>query len=328
MRITTVLFAVFALGCKGGDDGDKAKDTDVKDDGCPTEIVEFHPADADGAVYYRTAIEFTLVDGDGSESITVIGPGGDLAGTSSIVEGKVVFTPSTPLESSSQYTVTLDWCTGPTTTTWTTSEVGAAVDGPALINSTFTLDLQSGRFIDPPGIGDLIQQSIPSDLSILIGVMDVVDNDIWMMGALGLGDDTQDVCQPSIDFPVAADFTENPYFIVGPDEIELELEGILVKIEDLMISGAFGPEGAYLAGAALAGEIDSRGLSELIGATGDDDAICDLAITFGVTCTPCSSDSEPYCMTVFVDSIDADGVPGVTLVTVEQEDVDGNIDCD
>ncbi len=328
MRISTVLLLSLALGCKGNDDDAEPKDSgDTTGDSCPTEILEFHPMDGDSAVYYRTAIEFTLADGDGSESVAVTGPSGDVAGTSAVVENKVVFTPDAPLESNTVYTVTLDWCTGRTITSWTTSEVGGPVDESALIGSTFSLDLASGRFIEPPGIGPLIQQQIPGDLSVLIGVTDVSGGEIMMMGALGLADDSQDMCQPSIDFPVAADFSENPFFIVGPDTMELTFEGITVAIEDLMISGAFGPDGAYLAGAALAGEIDSRPLVGLVGATGDDGAICDLAVTFGVTCEACASDGEPYCLSVFVDSIDAEGVPGVTLVPVTDEDVLNNPSC-
>ena len=327
MRFSTLLFISLAISCKGDDATTTDSGDDDDDVGCQTEILEFFPADGDGAVYYRTAIEFTLSDADGSESIAVSSTSGDVAGTSAMIDSKVVFTPDAPLLSSTQYSVTLDWCTGPTTTQWTTSEVGGPVDDNGLIGSTFSLDLASGRFVDPPGIGPLIQQQIPGDLSILIGVADIVGSDISIMGALGLGDDTQDLCLPSIDFPVAADFSENPYFVVGPDRLELTIADITVAIDDLMISGAFGPDGAYLAGAVLAGEIDSRPLVGLVGATGDDGAICDLAVTFGVTCQTCASDSEPYCLSVFVDSIDADGVPGLTLVSVDQAAVDANIDC-
>mgnify|MGYP006928191190 CR=1 FL=1 len=316
-----ILAAAMMVACGSGDgDGDSGTtgDDDDDDNGCQ-DILEFFPADGETAVYYRTAIEFTLESTDGSEVITVDGA----TGTSTIVDNKVVFTPDTVLSPSTSYNVTLDWCGGPTSTTWTTSAVGGAADEADLIGSTFALDLGSGRFVTPAGIGPLIQQQL--EQPILIGVVDITGTDLQMMGALGLTDETQDMCSPSIDFPVAADFSENPYFVIGPDAITLDIEGIEILIEDMVISGAFAPDGTYVAGATLAGAIDTRPLAGLVGATGDDNAICDLVVTFGVACEACPDQSN-FCLSVFVDNMQADGVPG-SLVPVDQAAIDANTDC-
>jgi len=321
-KYLVVLAAAMLVACGGKDkDGtDTSVAGDDDDDSC-VDILEFFPADGDGAVYYRTAIEFTMEETDGSESITVDG----LDGSSAVVDNKVVFTPTGNLDPSTSYTVTLDWACGPTSTTWTTSAVGAAANEDDLIGSTYALDLATGRFVYPAGIGPLIQQEL--EQPILMGVTDITGSDLQMMGALGTTGTppAQDMCAPSIDFPVAADFSENPYFVIGPEQITLDIEGIEIEIEDMIISGAFAPDGSYVAGATLAGAIDTRPLAGLLGATGDDDAICDLVVTFGVACEACP-DQTDYCLSVFVDNMVGDSVPG-SLVEVVQDDIDNNGDC-
>ena len=316
-----ILAAAMMVACGGG--GDDGTDTssagdDDDDDGCQ-DILEFLPGDGESTVYYRTPIEFTLESTDGSESITVEG----VDGTSAIVDNKVVFTPSAPLAPSTSYTVTLDWCGGPTTTTWTTSEVGGAADESTLSGGTYALDLGGGRFVTPAGIGPLIQAQL--EQPILVGVTDSTGGELQMMGALGLTDETQDMCTPSIDFPVPADFTQNPYFVIAADSLTLDIEGVEIMIEDMIISGAFAPDGSYIDGATLAGSIDTRPLAGLLGDTGNPDAICDLVVTLGVTCETCP-DGTDYCLSVFVDSMQAELVPG-TLVAVDQAAIDANPDC-
>jgi len=316
-----ILAAAMMVACGGG--GNDGNDTsaagdDDDDNGCQ-DILEFWPADGDSAVYYRTPIDFTLESTDGNETITVEG----VDGTSSVVDNKVVFEPSAPLAPSTSYTVTLDWCGGPTTTTWTTSEVGGEVAESTLIGSTYALDLGSGRFVYPAGIGPLIQSQLTQP--VLIGITDIAAGELSMMGALGLTDQTQDMCTPSIDFPVPADFNANPFFVIDADSLVLDIEGVEIMIEDMNISGAFSPDGDYIAGATLAGSIDTRPLAGLVGATGDENAICDLVVTLGVTCETCPDGSE-FCLSVLVDSMQADMVPG-TLTAVDEAAIDANPDC-
>ena len=316
-----ILAAAMMVACSGGDNGSPDTDGAGDDDdgnGCQ-DIVEVWPNDGEDSVYYRTPIEFTLASTDGSESITVEG----LDGTSAVVENTVVFTPTAPLTPSTSYTVSLDWCGGPTTTTWTTSDVGAEVSESTLVGATYALDLGSGRFVYPAGIGPLIQSQL--EQPILIGVTSIDASELSMMGALGLTDLTQDMCTPSIAFPVPANFDENPYFVIDADSITLDIEGVEVMIEDMNISGAFAPDGSKIAGATLAGAIDTRPLAGLLGATGDDNAICDLVVTLGVTCETCPDGSE-YCLSVLVDSMEAEMVPG-SLVEVDQAAIDANTDC-
>ena len=51
-------------------------------------------------------------------------------------------------------------------------------------------------------------------------------------------------------------------------------------------------------------ELDFRatglGLSDALG-TDDPDTICSLLTTFGITCLPCFSDAEPYCMSLRIE---------------------------
>lgn len=317
----------FGLLAACGGDKDDSGDTDTTGTdpvvGCQNEIVDMFPADASADVYYRTSVEFTLETVGGSEAITVTSGGADVAGSTSTVDNRVIFTPNDPLAPSTTYDVSLDWECGPTAVAWTTSAVGAPVDEAALEGNAYVIDLASGRFVQPAGVGELIKQQL--DQSILIGVTSVGGGEIGMMGALADTMNMQDMCTPSIDFPVAADFSENPFFSVGPDTTTLNVSGIEITIDDLVVSGAFSADGTTIEGAVLAGAIDTRPLATLVNST-DEGAVCELVATFGVACEPCG-DGEPYCLSIYVDSMVAELAAGVTLEEVTEDDVAANPDC-
>ena len=151
------------------------------------------------------------------------------------------------------------------------------------------------------------------------------------MGALGIegaSPAAQDTCEETIDFPTAADFTDNPFFAVGPDTTTLSVEGLDVTIDDLLISGAFSPDGSYIAGATLAGAIDTRPLVGLIDPEGGENTICDLVATFGVACEACSDGSGDFCLTLLVNDISAEELPGTTLVSRSADDIAADATCD
>lgn len=277
----------------------------------------FPAADATG-VYYRSSLEATFSEVDDTAIITVTSAAGEVAGTTAWDDKTLVFTPDAPLAASTEYTMSILYSCGEPSVSFTTSEVGSAVDNAGLVGKTYNLDLASGRFIKPAGVGSILGQYI-GDTTILLGVTSATSTNIEMIGAMGVkGADpaAQDMCIPTIPFPVA-DFAGNPYFEVGPETTTLTVESYSVTIEDLFVSGAFGPGGAYIAGATLAGVIDTRPLVPLVDPDGGDGAICDLSAAMGIVCEPCG-DGEPYCLEIEVDSMSAALVDGVTLTEVAE----------
>ena len=92
------------------------------------------------------------------------------------------------------------------------------------------------------------------------------------------------------------------------------------------MSGAFDPAGAVISGAVLAGSIDTRPLVPLIDENGGENAVCELVGTFNIQCETCATGGD-FCLSLLVDSMAAEEVPGVTVIAVTEADVTANPDC-
>jgi len=322
MRTTsaiTLLTCLALTACNG--EGDETGETGVV---CDNTVTLFPAKDATG-VYYRTSIEAAFAKADETATLAVAAGSEAVAGTTSWNDAgtTLTFTPDAPLNPSTQHTASVTHECGDANVDWTTSDVGTAVDVD-LAGKAYSMDLTSGRFLQPEGIGALIQNYIDTD--ILMGVTSADDTTIQMIGAVANGETpaAQDVCEPTFDFP-AADFAANPFFTVGPESTAITIQGYTVTITDLMISGAFSPDGSYVDGAVLAGSIDTRPLVPMLDENGGDDAICVLASSLGINCEECAEDGGMFCLTLYVDSMTAEEI-GTSLVEVV--DPSTNPDCD
>lgn len=313
--VALVSLALTGCGKKDSDDSGTPTGTAGGTSACSGTVTAFPEANA-ADVYYRTSVEFTMSAVESGASITLTTGGTDVAGTSSVVDDRVVFTPSAPLSPSTTYEATLTWSCGPTTVSWTTSAIGEPTDPASLVGKAYSLDLGAGRFVEPPGVGDVIGSFL--DTEVLLGVTAADAATVHIMGALGDGNGNQDVCEPSFDFPVDADFSENPFFIVESDKLDLDISGVVVSIEDLEVSGAFSADGSEVAGASLRGTLDVSILADLVG-----DDPCSLLVAFGVTCQTCSDGVTETCLSVFVDSMVAEEVNG-PLEMIDQATADAN----
>lgn len=312
---TAALAACLALfACKGPEDTDI---TDVPTQiECETVSNQF-PGDGSAAVYYRTSISWNFTAVDETAAVTLTGPNGAVAGTGSFTGNTYVWNPGTPLDPSTTYQLSLSFCGGEKTadTSFTTSGVGASTDVATLTGKTYLLDLTAPdvNFIEPPGVGSLLQAQLDG-VSVLVGVRTANATQIDMIGAIG--DDStppqQDLCTESIPFPLA-DFDENPYFEIGPEDTTITVAGLSVSIDDLKISGAFSPDQTVIAGAVLEGKVDTRPLVDLFAEGGADDAVCTLVGQFGVNCEDCGG-GEVFCLSLKVNNINAEILANTTLV--------------
>ena len=342
--LTTAGIGSFGGGCGTKCDSGEIYDsaTDTCDVPCDNSIDDIFPATDSTDAYYRGTIEVTFDDMEDDAEFTVTGPDGAVAGDSAWNGDTLVFTPSAPLTESTAYTISIDYsCADGVESAFTTSEVGEATNSSALVGKTFALDLGSGRFVEPQGIGSILGDFIEQD--VLIGVKAADDTNIDMIGAIaseGSDPPAQETCDPTIEFPQAG-FDENPFFEIGPETTTLSVAGYSVTIDGLLISGAFGPDGDYISGSVLSGTIDTRPLVPLLDGNADcsddaprccdedldsscdpaddvegccdEDQICDLAFQIGVSCIACESDSEDFCLSLFVDSLQAVEVSNLTL---------------
>jgi len=326
--------------CDGKDcDTATGEDCDTDTGGeCDNEIDSVFPENGELQAYFRTTVEVTLEEPEADATLTLTdSAGNEVPGQLTVDDDTLIFVPDAALAPSTEYNVNVDFSCGMPSTTFTTSEVGSDIDASTLEGNTYSLDIASGRFVEPAGIGSILGDFI--DQEILIGVQTADATDIQMIGAIGDGG-AQGECDPTIGFP-SATFAGNPFFQIGPETTTLSVAGYTVTIEDLEISGAFAPDASYIAGAVLAGTIDTRPLVPLVNAEADcsdgaprccdtdidpncnpdddvdgccdEDYICDLATTLSVSCISCTTDGEDFCLSLYVDSMQAEIIAGTTI---------------
>jgi len=327
--IVALCGALALVACKGPDDTETDTDTDTDTNtGCTITASDAIPADGATNVYYRTTLEWTFSDADTSAAVTLATGGTDVPGSGEWFDNTYVWTPSAALDPSTTYDVNLSFCDGANSvdSSFTTSVVGTSVPEADITGAAYSLDLASGRFVQPAGVGALLQQQLT--VEILIGIASISGTDLTLQGALaedGSNPPVQDLCTESIDFPVA-DFSDNPFFEVGPQTTTLSVQGLEITIDDLFVSGAFAPDGSSISGAVLAGSIDTRPLVDLIEPGGDDDAVCLLVQTFGIACEPCTGGGD-FCLSLLVDSIQATEIAGLTVVNRTADDIANDPVC-
>lgn len=325
MRLTTIIMALGALGLSACADNstDTSKPGETGSSDCENQIKSTYPADGEQQADYRTTIEFKLDEADSSATIS----SATVQGTQSVSEDglTVIFTPSAPLTPSTEYTFDFSYCAGETSITFRTSEVGSAVDAATLTGNTYLVNLGDAEITDPPDVGDILKQYIT--VGILIGVTGGDSTSLDMIGALDNDATTepdQQYCDPTIAFPTAADFSQNPYFEISGDKVSLDVAGMTVDLQDLVIGGTFAPDGSYFSGGILQGTVDTRAFDSIAG--GEEGAVCSLVSSFGVECEACSSDGAAFCLTIKARNITADLASGVVLVPIEGNNCEGCVE--
>lgn len=349
LRMSTLLagLAVVATACGGDkdDDGTDGTGTDDTDTTCVSGIAYTFPEQNSTTAFYRTGIEvgFNQIESDSSTLTLKDGAGADVAGAVSYsTDGKVAyFTPAADLMPSTQYTLSVTYsCEKTADISFTTTATGADVDAASLIGKTYSVDFLSGRITEPAGVGDLLTGLLAGQepIYILVGPTEVTDDGkIEMIGALGAMDGAdviQDECTPSIVFPIPADYSDNPYFTIAGNDVSIEVEGFALEIATLELGGAFSPDGSSIDGLSIDAFADTRPLVALLGEDigidpSDPAGLCTFisGLLPTVTCQDCGGGDEPYCLKLVIDSMTGEELPGVTLMEITQEDVDGNPTC-
>ncbi|TNE88506.1 MAG: hypothetical protein EP330_14125 [Deltaproteobacteria bacterium] len=303
-------------------DADTDTDTDTDTDPCTqNSVVEVFPANGVTNAYYRTRVDVTLDNPDPTATLALSTGSSAVGGSASQVEDRLSFVPDAPLAPATAYDVAVTYANGACSvdTRFTTSEVGGSLsDTSSLVGKAYDVDLASGRFVEPPGIGSLLGKYL-GDVTFYLSPKRINATELTMIGALGNDAGTgQSVCDPTMDLP-AADFTEDPYFDIDAtgSTTNLTFQGVTTAIDDLRISGAFAPDGSYISGMVFAGSVDTRPLVDLVEEGGNPDAICELASAIGVQCEDCGG-GEVFCLSVYVDNVSAVEATGVTIT--EQAD--------
>ncbi len=329
MNKTLWFAAMFGLvACSNDGKGDSGADGggDGGSSACDIQATNFLPGDA--SAHYRDDIGWTLSAADASASISLSDSGGTDVGGSTWTadDGKVYFTPDSPLTPSTSYTSVISFCDGGGSEShdFSTSDVGTPVSCD-LTGRGYRVALGQANFVEPAALGGLIGSLLEQD--ILLGVEAVADTELTMLGAISVdAGGKQDYCNPSIAFP-PAEFS-NPTVQIGPQDTTIDAAGVQVTINGLEMTGDFAPDCSYFGGGTLSGELDARDLAVLLAdLTGSEDpaVACSTLEGFGVTCGPCASDGEPFCVSIVANQITAESDADSTVECVP--DVDCHTSC-
>ena len=298
--------------------------TTTFDPACADVVVATWPENGRLNAFYRTTIEFFLNPAPtGSEVLIVADNGVPVPGSTVHHSDRVEFVPDDPLNANTTYSVELQDCP-PSVVTWSTSPTGAPIDPTTAIGTVYAVDLDSGRWIEPPGVGSLLTGYLTVD--VMVGIEDADASALTVLGGVSEeGTQNQDLCSETVMFP-PADFTDNPYFELGPSDIAIGVLGTSIDMYDLFLSGAFRPDFTGMEGATLEGQLDTRGLVPLVDPFGPPDAVCTLLVTFGVTCGPCVSGVGDYCVDAVVDDLAVPQVAG-PLIERTATDILNDVNC-
>lgn len=308
-------------GADGGDDSGAPPDDTGDGETCGVAVEETVPADGATDADWRARLEFHLDEPDATALVVT-----DIPGHQEVhVDGDVIYwVPDAPLAPGTTYTATLEYCGGSPTLTFTTSSLGTPLeDGASPVGTAYALDVLDARVVEPGGIGAVFA-IYTGDLLLEVGAADGAG--IALTGAPVDSDASapaQDLCMPSADFALG-DFSASPWFESGVAHLSLGLAGFHIELEEARVSGTFASDARSIGGATLSGWMDTRPLAPLIDSE-NEAAICEMALSFGDTCTSCPSDGEPFCLYYQLDQIDGAAVPGLALQDVAGEGCDG---CD
>lgn len=321
MRRSIWLLGSLAGGCEPNeDDGPTGGDT------CAIVVQQAFPEEGATDVFYQTDVHFLLSSPDETATITIteVASGVSVPGTTTIEGTLVTWSGDQDLEPQESYVATLSFSCGDETRSWTTSNAGEPVSDPQdLVGNVYSIDLEEGHWVEPYNVGVLLGAFL-ADVEILVSPVDVGAT-ITMRGALGDGTGEQDLCAVSIPFPPAT--FDNPSFTIETERLELPLPTATAAIDDLSLSGSFTPDGEAIAGVQMSGSVDTRALNPLIEGEGDD-AFCQLLDGIvGVPCEECADGTGPFCVTILVDNLTAEGVGQSGLVERTQEQIEADPAC-
>jgi len=322
------VFALVALwGCKGDPDPPQLLDTgwftDKEAPGCPHTVVDSAPADGDDGWYYRDAPRIFAATSDpaGYEAWLADAEGRSISTTPvwSEADSVLELVPDEPLAPGTAFELVVQDCERTHTIAFSTSPLGLPLDeGVQLAGRTYRLDLGGASWQRPSGLGPLIASFLSEP--ILLGVIYADDERIDLLGAPSRVSPLGEVSQadaPTWDFPLADFDSDEPTFAVGADAIELLVvdgdDTAAIPVSDFELSGTLASDGQRLGGGTLAGIADTREFADAF--LGSETAICDLAETsFQLTCDPCASDGEAFCLALEATAVSGTQQPGLTLV--------------
>lgn len=323
-RSAWTLALVALVGCTA------SKDEDVPtDETCDTTILGTEPDPGATGVYWRDPLQVTFSEPTDDATFTLTDGTGEV-GFSLVSEDDRTWTlgPDAPLEPSTPYTLTVDYCTGAPTVDFTTSAWGEPVaDEAGLEGGTWLVSLSAANPGDPLGVALQVVGSV----DILVNLDAIDGGSLSMLAALAVGEGAslkQDDCARTAWLPGPIHFDESPWFVADVSRFEFAYEEVVIPLLDVHLEGTFAADGSAIGEVRVRAHVDTR---PLIPVFNDDpqapaSAMCDTIADLGVTCEECPDASGPYC--VALELVDAEALAvDVPVVELTAEEVAANESC-
>ncbi len=332
-----------APGCpstgNGGDDDDSTTSDD--DDAACAGILSVSP-EQDASDVFGSKVSVTWDAVPSSGSITVADAAGAAVGgaISDDDNGRtLIFTADATLAASSTFGVTISQdCADDVAYNFSTGPYGDPVGTESdLIGRAFNLDLASATFVEPAGVGALLQGFLV-DVYVIFNPnadSDLENGSMHITGAVGAldgGDIVQDLCNETLPFTTGPDGVvgtaddspaawDNPDMSLQAKALELSVQGVNATIQDLLITAKFHPELTGFVGGTFAGAIDTRPLVGLLDSE-DPNAICDLVEeTVGITCDDCGG-GENFCLGIVAEDVSGNYLSNISGGLTDRSCVD------
>ncbi|MCO4769798.1 MAG: hypothetical protein KDA24_07175 [Deltaproteobacteria bacterium] len=187
-----------------------------------------------------------------------------------------------------------------------------------ILGVTFALNLENATWVEPAGVGPLLVGQLENDIGFSpLPSSNLGGNDIELrLGALELGGG-QDPC---IETSTSNGDWANPTADVSGGVILLG--GFPLDPASLVI--VFGSTSSIIDG-SLSGTTDMRNLYADVG-LGSPDELCDLLVSVGSTCAPCS-DGQSYCLDFEIEDLTGSIALELPLQARTEADVDSDPNC-
>ena len=324
------LIAGLLVGCSKDDDEKPAEKlldtgwfTDTatgEGDNCLHQVVTTLPEDGAVGWYWRDhPVVYVQTDEDKSkyEAFLVDEDGVRLRAEETWIDGSLAFEVAfvDGLKANHDYQLVLRDCAGEQVVHFRTSKFGEGLDaGPqGLVGNTYVLDLAGAEWVQPPGLGPLLQLYFTTP--VLLGVQSADAATIDFLGAPGEIDPfegiLQDSQQQTWDFD-GTGFNAAPFFRADVDEVNFKFDGLDIPVYGFRVEGTFASDGSEFGGGLLKGNADTRNLGVQLGEPDNPGAMCGYAESLGIRCQACD-DGEPYCLDLEVQDVRGTLVPGLTL---------------
>ena len=305
-----LISAIFA-SCESNLIESKINDTEEKDPLCNIYILETVPYPEATNAYYRSPIEVVLSDVDPTATVRVSTSESEISGQILREENVIIFQPETPLQPSTEYSISVSYCGSedPAKITFSTSDLGSPLHGGTTIleERSYMVDLSQGTVIEPLGIGDFLQTLLNNRF--LIDVQQVNPTQAYVRMALSKTNTTQqNYCVPTIeDFPIV-ELEEAPYFTLSGTNIPIVIDQYQLLLYEFSTSGTINPQGTEFVEMDAYGILDLREVFPILqdfnlNAETVDEFVAYLE-DFSVDISSCS-DGQNYCMTIVTSDLKA-----------------------